>query len=123
MDNREKLIEFLISEYDNENSNKIRISKDDIEKLNIPENIAVKILLSLQEDDLIVAKPESLHKNFSACWNIVLKQKCLNYFLDKKQMRIADRREFIRTYVPIIISSIALAVSICSLLLSLHNLF
>lgn len=122
MDNKEKLIEFLISEYNNENSNKIRISKDDIEKLNIPENIAAKILLSLQEDGLITARPRSAHKDFRAFWDIMINVNCLEYFNRKKQEKVANRREFIRTYIPVIISFIALAVSICSLLLNLYKL-
>lgn len=122
MDNKEKLIKFLISEYNNDRSDQIRISKDDIKKLNIPENIAIKILLSLQEDGLITAKPKSPHKDFSAFWDITINTKCLEYFNNKKQRKIINKREFVRTYIPIIISSIALAVSICSLLLNLYKL-
>lgn len=121
MNNREKIIKFLNKEQKNNSSYTLRIDKNDISELHLPENEVINILLQLNDDGIIVAKPESPHKDFSACWKIHVKTECLEYFHNKKRNRINNRRDWIRTYIPIIISILSLTISIVSLAITLSN--
>ena len=122
MDNKEKVIQLLIDEYNNSNSNPIQIDKNDIGVLQIPEKKIIKILNTLHEDGLIIAKPRSPHKDFSLYWEITVKSDCLEYFNNKKQVKIANKRDWIKTYIPIIISSLSLVISIAALVISIIKL-
>lgn len=122
MNNKEKVIQLLTNEYNNGNSNPIQIDKNDIGVLQIPEKEIIKILNTLHEDGLIIAKPRSPHKDFSSYWEITVKSECLEYFNNKKQVKIANKRDLIKTYIPIIISSLSLIISIAALVISIIKL-
>ena len=83
MNNKEKIIQFLINKYNDSNSNPIKIDRTDISILQIPEKEIIKILNTLHEDGLIIAKPRSPHKDFSLYWEITIKTECLEYFNNK----------------------------------------
>lgn len=93
-----------------------------IKSLPLSEKEVIKILQTLDNDNLIIAKPKSPHKDFSIFWEITLNSNCLEYFHNKKINKISNRRDWIKTYVPITISTFSLIVSIISLLISLYNL-
>lgn len=118
MNNKEKVIQLLINEFNNNNSNPIKIEKNDISVLQIPEKEIIKILNTLHEDDLIVAKPKSPHKDFSLYWEITVRTECLEYFNNKKRAKTTNRRDWIRTYI----SVFALIISIMSMIISLLSL-
>lgn len=118
MNNKEKVIQLLINEFNNSNSNPIKIEKKDISVLQIPEKEIIKILNTLHEDDLIVAKPKSPHKDFSLYWEITVRTECLEYFNNKKCAKTTNRRDWIRTYI----SVFALIISIMSMIISLLSL-
>lgn len=101
MNNKEKVIQLLINEFNNSNSNPIKIDRNDISVLQISEKEIIKILNTLHEDGLIIAKPRSPHKDFSLYWEITVRTKCLEYFNNKKHAKTINRRDWIRTYVPI----------------------
>ena len=122
MNNEEKVIQLLINEYNNSNSNPIKIDRTDIGILQIPEQEICKTLLTLSEDGVIIAKPRSPHKDFSLYWEITIKSECLEYFNNKKQAKIANKRDWIKTYIPIIISSLSLVISIAALVISIIKL-
>lgn len=122
MNNKEKVIQLLINEFNNSNSNPIKIDRNDIGVLQIPEKEIIKILNTLHEDGLIIAKPRSPHKDFSSYWEITVKSECLEYFNNKKQVKIANKRDWIKTYIPIIISSLSLIISIAALVISIIKL-
>lgn len=122
MNNKEKVIQLLINEYNNSNSNPIKIDRTDIGILQIPEQEICKTLLTLSEDGVIIAKPRSPHKDFSLYWEITIKSECLEYFNNKKQAKIANKRDWIKTYIPIIISSLSLVISIAALVISIIKL-
>lgn len=122
MNTKEQIIRFLIIEYNNQKSNPIIIDKNDIHGLQLTEDEIVKILMTLNAEGLIIAEPRSPHKDFSLYWEIALNKECLKYFEFKKKNRIANRRDWIKTYIPITISFSALIISIISLLVSLYRL-
>ena len=92
------------------------------QSLQIPEQEICKTLLTLSEDGVIIAKPRSPHKDFSLYWEITIKSECLEYFTNKKQAKIANKRDWIKTYIPIIISSLSLVISIAALVISIIKL-
>ena len=96
MDNKEKIIQLLINKYYDSNSNPIKIDRNDICVLQIPEQEICKTLLTLSEDGVIIAKPRSPHKDFSLYWEITIKSECLEYFTNKKQAKIANKRDWIK---------------------------
>ena len=122
MDNKEKIIQLLINNYYDSNSNPIKIDRTDIGILQIPEQEICKTLLTLSEDGVIIAKPRSPHKDFSLYWEITIKSECLEYFTNKKQVKIANKRDWIKTYIPIITSSLSLVISIAALVISIIKL-
>lgn len=122
MDNKEKIIQLLINKYYDSNSNPIKIDRTDIGILQIPEQEICKTLLTLSEDGVIIAKPRSPHKDFSLYWEITIKSECLEYFINKKQVKIANKRDWIKTYIPIITSSLSLVISIAALVISIIKL-
>ena len=122
MDNKEKIIQLLINKYYDSNSNPIKIDRTDIGILQIPEQEICKALLTLSEDGVIIAKPRSPHKDFSLYWEITIKSECLEYFTNKKQVKIANKRDWIKTYIPIITSSLSLVISIAALVISIIKL-
>lgn len=118
MNNKEKVIQLLINEFNNSNSNPIKIDRNDIGVLQIPEKEIIKILNTLHEDGLIIAKPRSPHKDFSLYWEITVRTECLEYFNNKKRAKTTNRRDWIRTYI----SVFALIISIMSMIISLLSL-
>lgn len=121
MTNKENVIQLLITEYNKGSSNPIKLYKSDIGGLDIPEDEIIKILFTLHEDGLIIANPKSPHKDFSIFWEITITSKCLNYFHTLKQSRVTNRREWVRTYIPITLSTLSLIISAISLLLAFSN--
>lgn len=118
MNNKEKVIQLLINEFNNNKSNPIKIDRNDIGVLQIPEKEIIKILNTLHEDGLIIAKPRSPHKDFSLYWEITVRTECLEYFNNKKRAKTTNRRDWIRTYI----SVFALIISIMSMIISLLSL-
>ena len=109
MNNKEKVIQLLINEFNNSN---------DIGVLQIPEKEIIKILNTLHEDGLIIAKPKSPHKDFSLYWEITIRTECLEYFNNKKRAKTTNRRDWIRTYVPITLSIASIIISIIALIIA-----
>lgn len=116
---KEKVITFLINEFESSKNNEVSISKNDLEKINLSEQQIVKILYLLQSDNLINIKVKSVHDDFSRFWTVELNSSCVFYFESKKTSKIINRREWIRTYIPITLSIIAIIISIVSLVVKL----
>ena len=108
MTKEEQLITFLLNKFKCSSTNKIIISKKDIQNINLTEQEIIQSIFLLQEDDILSIERKSVHNDFSMYWTVALKSKCVHYFDDKKDKSVADRREWVRTYIPIIISFIAL---------------
>lgn len=117
---KEQIIQLLINEYNNTNKNPIKMSIADFTQNNISEKEAVKILNTLNADGLICAKPKSPNKDFSLFWEVTLNSKCLDYFNNKHQQKVSNRRNWVQTYISIIISIAALIVSIIAIVISVE---
>lgn len=104
---REKILQVLQDKANKEGPN-FRIYKSHFEQLKLEEKTITNELYSMREDGLISIITDSPHRNLSIPWNIILKSEGKHYFEKQKQSSKSDRREFVRTYIPITISFIAL---------------
>lgn len=87
------------------------LSRNDIVSINLSEQEIIKTIYLLQEEGYISLKEKSVHDDLSRYWNVELKSSCIHYFENKRENRIMKKRDWIKTYVPIIISILALVKS------------
>lgn len=117
MSNKEKVIKLLISIYNETCSNPIKLSRTDIETLDISEKEVIQILNTLNEDKLIIANPKSPRQDFSVFWEISISTECISYFINLEIDERNDRRVRIQTYAPLILSIIAIIISTIDLII------
>lgn len=108
MTDEEELINFLNNKYQNSKTNEVTISKNDCITIGMSEEKVSRIIHILQADGMLIIKRKSVHNDFSMCWTIEVNSSCVHYFENKKNDSISNRREWIRTYIPITLSFIAL---------------
>ena len=108
MTKEEKLITFLLTKYENGKTNIVSVSKNDIGTINLTEQENIQNLYLLQEDGYIIIKEKSVHDDLSRYWNVALKSSAIHYFENKKEHKLSRKRDWIKTYIPIIISLMAL---------------
>lgn len=106
----EKVIEHLNSKFNapNNNTNEIKISKKDVDKLNIPENELSKLLMAMETSGYFKIKDKSVHNNFNKVWIIALTDSCIYYFENKKLSAKSVLISWIQFLIPTVISIIAL---------------
>ena len=56
------------------------------------------------------------HNNLNCAVDIIIKKDGINYFTNKKKNKISNKRDWIKTYIPITISAISLIISIIALI-------
>lgn len=120
LSNKEKIIRFFIDKYDAKDyaiSNQFSINYAEIEKLNVSIQDATAILLELQNDDMLFIKHQD--PDFNVANLVILNSKLLHYFDEIKDNNKSNRREFVRTYFPIIISSCSAIISLIALIVSI----
>ena len=119
---KEKVIQFLISEYnkDNNKTTEITISRTDVENLGLSEAEASKTIHLLASSNYLTIKRKSVHNDFSMFWTVDVNESCINYFKNKKESKTEKRRKFwfeIRAWITLLISLLAFGLSIFSLYL------
>ena len=79
---KEKVIQFLISEYnkDNNKTTEITISRTDVENLGLSEAEASKTIHLLASSNYLTIKRKSVHNDFSMFWTVDVNESCINYF-------------------------------------------
>lgn len=120
LSDKEKIIQFFIEKYDAKDyafSNQFSINYAEIENLNISIQDASAILLELQNDNMLSI--EHKDPDFNVANLVVLNSKLLHYFDEIKNDNKSNRREFVRTYFPIIISSFSAIISLIALIISI----
>lgn len=104
--NRDKVLDFLINQ--NGNNNTSVFAKKDLGAVKLSEKQAVRALNSLETDGLLKIKKKSIHDDLSVPWYVELSSPGIHYFENKQENRKNNRRDWIKTYIPITISTIAL---------------
>lgn len=98
----------MLAKYESSKTNIVSVSKNDIGTINLTEQEIIQTLYLLQEDGYVSIKEKSVHDDLGRYWNVALKSSCIHYFENKKENKISRKRDWIKTYIPIIISLIAL---------------
>lgn len=112
LNSEEQLIQFFINKFNEGNSVEVTISKKDLSELNLTEQEASRTILLLEKSHLLDIKRKSPHNDFSMFWTISLNTSCIHYFDIQKDSKIEKRNNWIQFWIPVVISIIALAVSI-----------
>lgn len=117
MTNKEKLIVFLNNELTKSNTNKVSISKNDIEAIGISEREIVQILCILHSEKYIEITRKSVHDDLSSFWSVNVLSSCIDYFDNQKAIKKNNRNAKIQFWIPTVISLGALIVSIIALII------
>ncbi|MBQ6805553.1 MAG: hypothetical protein IJP04_12915 [Clostridia bacterium] len=108
----EKIIKLLIDKYEKSETNRVFLYRQECSDIQLSEQEAVRTLFLLKEDGLfdVVKKPTG--NDFSTCWTLDLKPRCVHYFEEKSKERSKELREWLWWGIPTFLSLVALGVSI-----------
>lgn len=105
---QEKILKYLLS-LKRDNQNRANISKGNYTLQDISENDFITCLYYFEQCNLINTYWYDTHKkDFGKSIRIELLPSALSYFDNKRVNKKSNRRDIIKTYIPIIISSISL---------------
>lgn len=121
MTNDEKLIKFLNDKFKSTNSNPVRINRHELPIIKLTEGETIQAIHSLAANNAIIIERISNDNDLSITCEVRLLQGCLSYFKTKRRFKITDRREWIRTYIPITLSAIAIVISIIAIIVSIYS--
>lgn len=105
---KEKVITLLINKFNDSKNNEVAVSQNDLDNIDLTEQEIIQCLYLLQSDNFLIIKAKSVHDDFSRFWTVEFNSACIFYYENKKRNKISNKREWIRTYIPITISLIAL---------------
>lgn len=120
--NEEKVLQILINKYNDSKTNSVYAYKSDFTSLNMTESEITRSIYLLQEDALLTIIKKSNGDDLSMPWMLSLKSAGVRYFDNKSKNAKTIRREWVRTYLPVTISFIALLKSFSSEITSLVKL-
>lgn len=121
MTNEEKLVKFLNNKFQSSETNKVCICKHELAEIGLSERETVQTAMLLQEGDFIRIENKSVHNDLSMSMSVTLKPSCVHYFDNKKTEAVNNRRSWIQTYIPNILSIIAIVISVIALIVSLSQ--
>ena len=112
----EKLIMFLNTKFQLSNNNKASISRNDLSEIKLTEKELIQSVYLLEADGLFDVIRKSVHDDLSMPCTLALRSSCIHYFENKNRSKIISKREWVRTYIPVVLSAIAIILSIISLI-------
>ena len=112
--NQEKVVEFIINEYQKSSNGKITLSSTSNDLSMINKQELLKIVHFLANNNYIKMEMDCIHEDFPHYVIFEPLSKCLNYFEQKRINKIMTKRTKIKIYIPIIISIISLIWAILS---------
>lgn len=104
----EAMIQLLNNKYAQKSTNIVSLYKEDIEKLNLEEKEASRMIHLLAEEGFFIIKAKSIHNDFSRFWDLALKTSCIHYFENKNAEKKSKLISTIAFLIPTIISIFAL---------------
>lgn len=108
LNNEEKVLQVLLDKYQSSNTNQIYVYKSDFSSLNMDEKDIIRTLLLLHKDGLFSVVRKSAQNDLNVAWTIEFNSTGVHYFENQKKASTSNKREWVRTYMPITISLIAL---------------
>ena len=116
-----RLPDLTRNKFQNSETNKVCICKHELAEIGLSERETVQTAMLLQEGDFIRIENKSVHNDLSMSMSVTLKPSCVHYFDNKKTETVNNRRSWIQTYIPNILSVIAIGISIIALIVSLSQ--
>lgn len=116
MTTEEKLIMFLNNKFKASKNDKISINRNDLTEIELSEQEIIQSVYLLEADGLLEIIRKSVHDDLSMPCVLALKPSCIRYFENMKRSKIISKREWVRTYIPIALSAMAIILSIISLI-------
>lgn len=129
--NKTRVIKYLLSKERNYNNGKLSVeigrkTFEQSELSDMGENEFINQLSILETEGFITVHFRTPRRDLACFVTVDLNEPIINYFKNKKAQTTISKREWVRTYIPIIISAIALIksfdkkiITLCKLLLKL----
>lgn len=106
--NEEKVLQILNDKIKDAKTNSIHVYKSDFSPLDMVEADITRSLYLLQASNMLVITKSSPKNDLSMPWTIALNSTGVHYFENKSKKYKTERRDQIKTYIPISISMLAL---------------
>lgn len=117
--NEEKLIMFLNQKFQSAKTNKVSIYKQDLSSIGLTEQETIRTVCLLEQDGIIEIVRMSASNDLCMPCSVNINSSCIHYFENKEDTATSEFREKVQTYVPNILSVIAIVISIVALVTSL----
>ena len=111
-----KIMKMIIEKYKQAESNTIIISNKDIEDKKLTISSVAKNIINFEELGFLKIQKKPVANDFSFPWFLEITQKGTNYFKEKKHNKWLNFKDSWRTFVPTILSTISIIISIISLI-------
>lgn len=106
--NEEKVLRFLLNEYQSSKTTEVSIFRSDLETLEMKELDVTRAICALQADQKLIINTKSQHNDLSKFWKITLTSSGIYHFENKKEDVRHKAICVIAFIIPTIISIIAL---------------
>lgn len=117
--NEEKILNVLIEKCNTSKTNEIYVYKSDFDSLDVTEKDITRTISIFQTEGLFNIVKKSPQDDLSIPWILSFTLKGISYFKNQNQKSTSSKREWVRTYVPVTISFVALVKSFLPEIISL----
>lgn len=115
--NEEKLLQYLINEYQNSVSPKIYIDNSNLQFLNMSEKDTIRAIYTLEADQKLIVNTKSQQENLGMPWRVTLTSSGIYHFDNKKEKQKEKRNNWIQFWIPVSLSIVAIIISIIAVVL------
>lgn len=106
--NEEKLLQYLISEYQNSTTNKVCIYQSALSEIGMTEKDTIRAVYTLEADQKLIINTKSQQENLGMPWRITLTSSGIYHFVNKKEKQKENRNNWIQFLIPVSLSVIAI---------------
>lgn len=102
--NEEKLLQYLINEYQNSKTNKVGIYQSALSEIDMDEKDIIRAIYTLEADQKLVINTKSQQENLGMPWRVTLTSSGIYYFDNIKEKQKEKRSQRLQFIIPVIIS-------------------
>lgn len=110
--NEEKLLKYLINEYQNSATNKVCIYQSAVSEIDMNEKDVIRAIYTLEADQKLVINTKSQQENFGMPWRVTLTSSGIYHFNNKKEKQKEKRSQRLQFIIPVIISIVGAIASV-----------
>lgn len=104
--NEEKLLQYLINEYQNSTTNKVCIYQSGISEIDMTEKDTIRAIYTLEADQKLIINTKSQQENLGMPWRVTLTSSGIYHFANKKEKQKEKHSQRLQFIIPVIISII-----------------